>query len=182
MEQQMVNGVDVRALGEKISAIRHEPELGKFMFHVNNQWLEGGHSKTQIDSFYGTRQEHPHRRSFELEAAEPPVLLGGDEGPNPVEHLLNALVTCLTGAMVYHAAARGIHIEEIESEVEGDLDVRGFMGISPDVRKGYENIRVRFNVKSQGSPEELEECARYSPVLDVVSRGTKVDLQIQKKA
>lgn len=179
MESQVVNGVDVQALSETIRALRKEPELAKFQFKVNNEWLEGGHSRTTIESFYGTRTEHPHTRPFSLEAAEPPVLLGADEGPNPVEHLLNALVTCLTGAMVYHAAARGIRIDEIESSVDGDLDVRGFMGISPEIRKGYENVRVKFRVRSNGTPEQLRECALFSPVFDVVSNGTKVDVAVE---
>ena len=95
-------------LAETIRQIRMKPDLADFEFRVRNEWERGGHSKTTIQAFHGVNQENPHKTDFQLEADEPPVLLGRDLGPNPVEHLLNALVTCLTGALVYHAAARGI--------------------------------------------------------------------------
>jgi uncharacterized OsmC-like protein len=178
-EKTLVNGVEVDELGKKADALRAEPELGKFHFHAQNRWLGGGHSRTTVESFHGLGEEIPHTRTFVIDADEPIVLLGGDEGANPVEHLLNALVTCLTGAMVYHAAVRGIHIEELESTVEGDIDIRGFMGITDEVRKGYQNIRVTFRVKSDAPAAKLEECARFSPVFDVVTNGTEVDLQVE---
>ncbi len=115
-----------------------------------------------------------------LEADEPPVLLGEDRTANPVEYLLHALASCLTSSIIYKAAARGITIESLESTLEGDLDARAFLELSNDVRKGYQNIRVTFKVKSGASPEELKECAEFSPVLDVVTHGTPVSLRIEK--
>lgn len=179
--QNVVNGVDVAELKRKAGMMQQNPPLAKFEFRVQNKWLDAGHSQTTIRDFDGAGQHIEHRRTFQIDADEPPVLLGQDEGANPVEHLLNALVTCLTGAMVYHAAIRGIRIEEIESTVEGGLDIRGFMGLAPDVRKGYQNIRVNFKVKSDGTPEALEQCARFSPVFDVVSNGTNVSLSVERK-
>ena len=179
--KNVVNGVDVEALKEKAGVLKQQPELGKFTFKATNRWLGGGHSKTTVTEFHGEGKDIEHDQAFEMEADEPHVLLGGDEGANPVEHLLNALCTCLTGAMVYHAAVRGIKIDEVESTVEGDLDVRGFMGLSDDVRKGYQNIDVTFKVKSDASPEKLKECALFSPVHDVVANGTNVNLKIEKK-
>jgi uncharacterized OsmC-like protein len=179
--QTVINGVDVAALSETVDDLKKQPELGKFKFRVENKWIDGGRNRTIVKQFYGAGEEHPRPRQFELEADEPPVLLGRDEAPNPVEHLLNALVGCLTSSMVYHAAARGVHIDEIESMVEGDIDTRGFIGIAPDVRKGYQNIRVSFRVKSDAPKEVLEDCARFSPVFDTITRGTNVDLRINKK-
>ncbi len=176
----MVNGVDVQTLGEKAKQIKANPELGAFRFHVHNDWLSCGHSRTTIRSFYGVGEEIEHDEAFVLDADEPHVLLGGDEGPNPVEHLLNALVTCLTGAMAYHAALRGIHIEKLSSDVEGELDVRGFMGLEESVRRGYQNIKVTFHVKADAPKEKLEQCARFSPVFDTVTNGTNVELKIEK--
>jgi len=179
----VVNGVDVDRLGETVEAIRARSELGKFRFRAHNIWQKvGGYSKTEITDLYGMGEDHRHAQAFELVADEPPVLLGEDRGANPVEHLLSALVTCLTGSLVYHAAARGIVIDEVESEVEGELDLRGFLGIADDVRKGYQNIKVTFHVKSDAPSDQLEECARLSPVLDVVSNGTTVDLEIRAAA
>ena len=118
------------------------------------------------------------RVQVELECGEPTVLLGQDRGANPVEHLLNALIGCLTTTMAYHAAARGIEIEAIDSTLEGDLDLRGFLGISPDVRKGYREIRVTMRVKSKASPALLRELAQYSPVFDVCSRALPVKVEV----
>lgn len=179
-QMNIVNGVDVDQLGETIRTIREHPELGKFGFRARNTWQRvGGYNRTTITDFHGVGEDIEHRQEFVLEADEPPVLLGEDRGANPVEHLLNALVTCLTTSLVYHAAARGIVIDELESTIEGDMDLRGFLGISDEVRKGYENIRVSFRVKSDASPRDLEECARFSPVFDVVTHGTPVDLEIR---
>jgi uncharacterized OsmC-like protein len=181
-EQVVINGVDVEALGEKAEALRNDPGLGKARFRITNRWLGCGHNRSTVAGFRALRQEIPHERTFELEADEPPVLLGTDEGANPVEHLLHALAACLTSTLAYHAAANGIHIEEIESTLEGDLDLRGFMGLADDVRKGYENISVTFRVKTDASPEKLKALAQFSPVFDVVSHGTKVNLRIETRA
>lgn len=177
----LVNGVDTKALKEKIGVIGQNPELAKFRFRVAGEWLGCGHTRMTIKEFYGVGEEHrTDKDGFVIDADEPELLLGKDEGPNPVEYLLSSLVSCLTGAMVYHAAARGIEIEELESTVEGDIDVRGFLGLDENVRNGYQNIRVNFKVKSKGSESDLRECALFSPVYDVVTNGTKVDLSIEK--
>jgi len=116
-----------------------------------------------------------------MEADEPFVLGSNDKGANPVEHLLNALTSCMTNSLVCHAAARGINIEALESEVEGDIDLRGFLGLSNDVRKGYREIRVRFKVKStEQNLNRLKRLAEYSPVFDVVSSGTDVKFEIER--
>lgn len=179
MAEEIINGIEVRQLGRFIHRLRRGPELGRFQFRVRNRWLErGGHSQSTVRGFYGAGEEQNGRR-FRMEADEPKLLLGEDAGPNPVEYLLGALASCLTGALVYHAAARGIRIESCECELTGELDARGFLGIAPEVRKGYQSIEVRFKVKSDGTREQLEECARFSPVLDVVMHGTEVELDIE---
>ncbi len=177
----VINGVDVAELKRKAGMLQQNAPMAKFEFRVRNKWLDCGHSETTVCDFDGIGQRFQHRQTFKIQADEPAVLLGGDEAANPVEHLLNALVTCLTGSLAYHAAVRGIKIEEVEGEVVGDLDIRGYMGVAEDVRKGYQNIRVQFKVKSDAPAEVLEECARFSPVLDVVSHGTNVTLQIEKR-
>ena len=179
--KRIVNGVDTAELKRAIGDFQNDPSLARFKFRVTNKWIDGGHSRTTIKEFYGAGEEHrTDKEGHVLEADEPEVFLGADAAPNPVEHLLHALVTCLTGAMVYHAAARGIVIEELESSVEGDIDVQGFLGLKEDVRNGYQNIRITFRVKSDGAEEKLRECAFFSPVFDVVTNGTKVDVKIEK--
>jgi uncharacterized OsmC-like protein len=146
VQQKMVNGVDVDQLFATIEAIKGAPDIAKFQFRIRNKWINGGNNNTTVTDFYGAGQDHRHEVPFELEADEHQVLLGEDKGPNPVEYLLTGLTGCLTSALIYHAAARGIKIKGIQSRVEGDLDLRGFLGLSPDVKVGYENIRVYFKI------------------------------------
>jgi len=175
-----VNGIHMETLQGTVHAIEQEPDLGKCKFRARNQWLGGNHNCTTITGFYGARQEIPHKQSFQLHADEPPILAGGDDGANPVEHLLNALAACVTTSMVAHAAVRGIHIEALESELEGDIDLRGFLGLSDEVPKGFTEIRVRFKVKADvDNMERLKRLTGYSPVFNTLTQGTKVDIQVE---
>jgi uncharacterized OsmC-like protein len=178
--EKIINGIDVQALGKAMHELRQDPKLGDFRFRSFTRWIEGAYNRTTISSFYGAGKENDDRR-FDLVADEPHLLLGEDRGPNPVEYLLDALASCLTSSLVYHAAARGIRIDACECELEGSIDLRGYLGVSEDVRKGYQRIAATFRVVSDASAEQLERCARFSPVLDVVSRGTEVALAIEKK-
>ena len=127
-EKVITNGVNVTALGEVLEAVKGDPEIAKFQFRAKNEWLGGGHNRSTIQSYYGACQEQSSReKAFVFDNGEPPVLLGNDEGANPVEFVLHALAGCMTTTMVYHAAARGITIESIETELEGDLDLHGFL-------------------------------------------------------
>ncbi|MDB6155946.1 MAG: OsmC family protein [Chthoniobacteraceae bacterium] len=181
-EQKFVNKINVDELMETIGRVRQNPELGRSCFRVKNRWLEGGHNETSIHGFYIAGQEDDSRdEPFVLEADEPPVLLGENRGPNPVEYLLTALAGCLTSSMVYHAAAHGIRIEELESEVEGEIDLRGFLGIEKEVKKGYQNIHVNFKVRSDASPEKLRELALFSPVFDTITSPVPVMVHVEKK-
>lgn len=177
-----VNGIDMETLQGTINAIKEDPELGKCRFHVSNKWIDGNHNRTTIKSFYGAKEERPHKEPFELDCDEPALLAGGDQGANPVEHLLNSLAGCMTTSMVAHAAVRGIHIEELESQVEGDIDLRGFLGLAEDVPKGYTNIRVKFKVKADvENMERLKRLAQYSPTFNTLIDGTKVDVTVEPK-
>jgi uncharacterized OsmC-like protein len=178
----VINGVDVDRMGQTVQAIQQSPGLGASQFRAVNRWISGGHNRSTIQGFYGAGQEDTTRtKPFVLDADEPQVLLGKDQGPNPVEFVLHALAACLTTSLVYHAAARGIRIESVESKLEGDIDLRGFLGISDQVRKGYKAIRVNFTVKSDASPEQFEELAKFSPVYDIVSNPVPVSIQIKKQ-
>lgn len=174
-----INGVNVEQLGANINAIQGEPGLAKFQFRASNTWINGGHNRTTIKEFYGVGKEDTTRTEpFVLDADEPPVLLGEDQGANPVEFVLHALASCLTTSMVYHAAARGIKIDSVESRLEGDLDLRGFLGLAKDVRPGYQNLRVHFTVKSDAPAETLRELTKHSPVFDIVSNPVPVAISV----
>ena len=177
-----VNGINLDVLKETVSAIKGNPELGKCHFRARNKWIDATHNCSTISGFYGAKQEHTHKQQFELHADEPPILAGNDEAANPVEHLLHALASCVTTSMVAHAAVRGIHIEELESELEGDIDLRGFLGLAADVPKGYTNIRIKFKVKTDAANiETLKKLANFSPVYNTLLHGTNVDIQVEPK-
>ncbi len=169
-----VNGINLDVLKTTISAIQGDRELGKCKFRA--------HNCTNISGFYGAKQEMSHKQEFELHADEPAILAGEDEGANPVEHLLNALTGCITTSMVAHAAVRGIHIEALESELEGDIDLNGFLGLAADVPKGYTNIRVKFKVKTDPeNMKKLKSLVDFSPVYNTIIHGAKVDVQVEPK-
>jgi uncharacterized OsmC-like protein len=173
------NGVNVTALFETIDAVKHNPEIARFQFRARNRWVRGDHNRSTIAGFYGACDEMTHAAPFELDNGEPPVLLGADQAPNPVEYVLHALIGCLTTTLVYHAAARGITVESVESRLEGDLDLRGFLGLSEEVRKGFHAVRVQMRVKSSASPSVLRALAQYSPVYDIVSKSLPVDVSVE---
>ena len=178
----VVNGVDLETLLGTVSAIKDDPALGACRFRASNKWLGANHNRTTVTGFYAAKQEIAHKQTFALDADEPAILAGGDAGANPVEHLLHALASCVTTSMVAHAAVRGIHVEEVESELEGDIDLRGFLGLDDDVPRGYTDIRVKFKVKADEKDlARLEQLARYSPVFNSLTQGVRVDIRVEPK-
>ena len=179
---RVINGVDVDQMGATIQAVQQNTSLATFHFRAKNRWITGGHNRSTIQSFYGAGQENTGRKTpFVLDSDEPPVLLGKDQGANPYEFVLHALAAGLTTSLVYHAAARGIHIESIESTLEGDLDLQGFFGLSDRVRPGYKEIRVRFTIKTDASAEELKKLTELSPVYDIVSNPVPISIQVDTR-
>ena len=177
-----LNGVHLETLQGTVNAIAGDPAMGQCKFRASNTWLGGAHNRTRITGFYGASQEIAHRQSYELHADEPPILAGNDVGANPVEHLLNALAACVTTSMVAHAAVRGIRIESLESELEGDIDLRGFLGLDASVPKGFTDIRVNFRVKTD--PENidtLKQLSTFSPVLNTLTHGANVNIQVSEQ-
>lgn len=177
-----VNGIHLETLQGTVQAIEQDPELGKCRFRARNTWLDGNRNCTTVSGFYGAKQEIAHKQTYELHADEPPILAGQDTAANPVEHLLNALAACVTTSMVAHAAVRGIHIESLESELEGDIDLRGFLGLANDVPRGFTDIRIRFRVKSDvDNTERLKRLAAFSPVFNTLTQGANVDILVEAK-
>jgi uncharacterized OsmC-like protein len=177
------NGVDTEVLFGTLDAIKGMPELGKFQFRARNRWLGGAHNRTTIKDFYGAGKEDDTRtRTFVIDAGEPAILLGTDTGANPAEHLLHALAACLTTTLVYVAAARGVHLTEVESTLEGDMDVQGCLGLSNEYRNGFEQIRVSFRVKGDAPEEKLREVVaraqKRSAVFDMVTNGVPVAVDV----
>jgi len=175
----ITNGINVTEYEEIVEAVRDERALAKFEFRATNAWQGGGYNLTTIADFYGAGEEHgADGRRFSVAADEPPVLLGTDSAPNPVEFLLHALAACLTSSIVYKAAVNGIRIESIESYFEGDLDALRFLELSDEGRFGYQEIRAIFRVVADAPSDKLVEFAEFSPILDVVRNGVPVTIDI----
>jgi uncharacterized OsmC-like protein len=175
------NGVDTAALFATIEAVKGTNEIADFRFRATNRWISGTHNQSTLDGFYGAMQEMSHRQPFVFDADHPAVLVGQDNGPTPVEFLLHALAACLTAGIANIAAARGVHLDEVESTVEGDIDLLGILGLSKDVRNGYQQIRVSFRLRGD-DPEKLRtvvaQSQARSAVLDVLTNGVPVSIEV----
>jgi uncharacterized OsmC-like protein len=181
---KMVNGINVSELFRTIDAIKGNSEIAKFKFRATNEWINGTHCRATIKGFYGALKEDDSRPPMNYDMDEPPVLLGNNEGRNPVEYLLVALSGCLTTSLIAHASAKEIEIKGVQSRYEGDIDLRGFLGVSEDVPVGYKQIRVYFKIDADISDEQKEElcrmAAKYSPVYNTISNTTSVSVQPDK--
>jgi uncharacterized OsmC-like protein len=182
----LVNGVELNRLIDTIEAVKADPKVASFKFRIQNRWVDGGQNRSEVQQFSAGGNEVQHKNDLILEADEPEVLLGTDRGANPVEHLLHALAACVTTSMVYHAAARGIAVEEVESSLEGDLDLRGFLGLAPSVRKGYQQIRLKLKIKADVTDQELRDLAalgpNFSPVFDSITNGVPIAVTSERMA
>lgn len=175
----VLNGVDVDDLVETIEAIENDPTLARFQFRAHTEWKGGARSRTRIQDFsHAGKKDTSRDEPYQLEGDEPPVLLGSDTAPNAVETVLHALASCLSVGFVYNAAAKGIRVESLDFDLEGDLDLRGFLGLDENVRPGYESLRVTYRVEADASREQLEELCEYtqatSPVVDLLRNPVDV--------
>jgi uncharacterized OsmC-like protein len=178
---ESLNGVDVAQLVETVGAIQADPTLATFRFRASNTWLSGGHSRTAIRGFWGAGAEDTSRKEpFLLEGDEPPVLLGANHAPNAVEAVLHALASCLAVGVAYNAAAQGIIVRGQEFDLEGELDLHGFLGLSPDVRPGYSEVRVACRIDAAAPQQKIDELLAYvqatSPVLDILRNPVAVTI------
>jgi uncharacterized OsmC-like protein len=177
-----LNGLDRDAMQRTVAELAADPSLARFEFRARNVWIDGGENRSTIRDFYGAGQEDTSRTAdFEFTNGEPPVLLGSNEGANPVEFLLHALAGCVTTTTVLHAAARGIAIRSLSTELVGTLDLRGLLDLDPNVSPGYEGIRIRMHIEADCTDGELDDllafAERHSPVCSTVCRPVPVRLE-----
>lgn len=177
-----INGLNVQAAVDTIAALKADKSLARFQFRARNRWVNGGENRSTIRDFYGAGQEDTSRTaSFEFTNGEPPVLLGDNEGANPVEFLLHALAGCVTTTFVLHAMARGIAIRELSTELKGDIDLQGLLGLDDSVPAGYEQISIQMHVKADCTDAELDDllsyAQRHSPVCNTVCRPVPVVIE-----
>jgi uncharacterized OsmC-like protein len=178
-DQNVLNGLDMDALVATVQAIKADPLLADFEFRARNQWINGGANRSQIRDFYGAGREDDSRTEpFEFTNGEPPVLLGANEGANPVEYLLHALAGCVTTTTVLHAAARGIRIRRLSTELKGKIDVQGMLALDDSAPIGYRSIDIEMDIEADCSDDELEDLLSFardhSPVCNTVCRPVPV--------
>jgi uncharacterized OsmC-like protein len=179
-ERVPMNGVDTPTLFATINAVKGQPELAKFRFTATNTWMRGTHSRSRIELFSGAGADHKHTGDVQFDADHPAVLVGQDAAPTPVEFLLHAIASCITAGIGNIAAARGVKLTSVEATVEGDIDLRGILGLSDEVRNGYQQMRVNYRITGDASPEKLREIVEQakarSAVYDVLTNGIPVEI------
>ena len=176
------NGVDTATLFATIDAVRANHNIADFQFRATNRWISGTHNQSTLHGFFGATQEMTHQQRFTYDADHPAVLVGQDNAPTPVEFLLHALAACLTAGIANIAAARGVNLTSVESTVEGDINLLGILGLSDQVRNGYQQIRVNFTLRGD-DPDQLravvEQSRRRSAVFDVLTNGVPVAIAVE---
>ena len=179
------NGVNTPALMATINAVKATPALAKFKFRASSRWVDGTYTESKVESFSGAGGEHAHQTQFTYAADHPAVLVGQDRGATPIEFLLHGLASCITAGIGNIAAARGVTLTSVESTVEGDIDLRGILGLSNDVRNGYERICITFDIKGDAPAEKLREIVEQSKarsaVFDVLTNGVPVEVTINAR-
>ena len=184
--QKTCNGLDLAQMVGTVEALKQDPSMARFEFRARNLWINGGENRSRIQDFFGAGVEDTSRRvPFEFTNGEPPVLLGNNEGANPVEYLLHALAGCVTTTTVLHAAARGIRIHKLSTELKGCIDLQGLLALDDTIDAGYESIRIEMDIEADCSDEELDGLIDFakdhSPVCNTVCKPIPVKLQRKQK-
>jgi uncharacterized OsmC-like protein len=181
-EPEPHHGVKTPQLFATINAVAGQPELAKFTWRADSHWVHGTHSRSTVSGYFGAGGDQSRGKSFTADADHPAVLCGDDNGPTPVEWVLHGLAACLTAGIANIAAARGVELDEVTATVEGDMDLRGILGITDEVRNGFQGIRVRFEVKGDAPTEKLrqivEQSRARSAVFDVITNRTPVTIEV----
>ena len=176
------NGVNTPVLMATINAVKDNPGLAKFRFRASSRWIDGTYSESKVEAFSGAGGDHMHSSEFRYGADHPSVLVGQGRGPTPIEFLLHGLAACITAGIGNIAAARGVTLASVESQVEGDIDLQGILGLSEQVRNGYQRIRIDFTIAGDAPPEKLrqivEQSRARSAVYDVLTNGVPVDVTV----
>jgi uncharacterized OsmC-like protein len=181
-ETSVNNGVNVEALLAAREALKNAPEAAKFTWRASCKWQNGTHSQTSIKGFHGLGEEQKHKTEFSFDADHPEIFASEDLGVTPIEYVLIGLASCLTAGVAAVAQNRGIQLRSVEAKLEGSMDIQGILGIDSDVRNGYDDIKVTFNIDADASKKEIEavvaQSQKRSAVYDVLTNPTNVTVQV----
>jgi uncharacterized OsmC-like protein len=176
------NGVNVDALLAAREALKAAPQAARFTWKATCKWKNGTHSETTVQNFEGLGQQQKHRTEFSFSADHPEIFASEDLGATPVEYVLVGLASCLTAGVAAVAQNRGIQLRSVEARLEGEMDIQGILGIDSDVRNGYDNIKVTFNIDADASKKEIEalvaQSQKRSAVFDIVTNPTNVTVEV----
>jgi uncharacterized OsmC-like protein len=176
------NGVNVQALLDAREVLKGAPEAAQFTWKATSKWQGGVHTTTRIQNFFGLGEEQTHKDETVLEADHPEVFAAPDDAITPIEYLLVGLTSCLTGGIASVAQNRGIQLRSVEATVEGNHDIRGILGADSDVRNGFNDIKITFNVDADASPEDIEalvaQSQKRSAVFDALTNPTDVTVEV----
>jgi len=176
------NGVNVGALLDARNALIDAPEAADFTWRATNEWLRGTHSKTTIQQYSGLGADHEHKSVFSYTADHPEVFASEDLAPTPVEFLLVGLASCLTAGVAAVAQNREIQLRKVTATIEGDMDVRGILGIDSDVRNGFSKIKVSYKIDADATPDEIKalvaQSQKRSAVYDIITNPTDVSVEV----
>ncbi|WP_019583212.1 OsmC family protein [Thioalkalivibrio sp. ALE16] len=180
--QNTMNGLNVDQMTTTVQALQDNRELAQFEFRARNTWISGGENRSTIKDFYGAGAEDTSRSTgWEFTNGEPPVLLGNNEGANPVEYLLHALAGCVTTTTVLHATARGIRIRSLSTELKGMINLEGLLALNDEVPAGYQDIAIQMQIDADCSEQELDDLLGFaqdhSPVCNTVCRPVPVRIE-----
>jgi uncharacterized OsmC-like protein len=181
-ETPIDNGVNVQALLDARDALSETPEGAQFTWRASTEWLKGTHSQNTIEGFFGLGGEQAHRSTFSYDADHPEVFAAQDNGPTPVEFVLVGLGACLTAGIAAVAQNRGIQLNSVKATIEGDMDILGILGADPDVRNGFNGIKVKYEIDADASPEEIQglvaQSQKRSAVFDAITNPTNVTVEV----
>jgi len=176
------NGVNVDALLAAREALKGAPQAAKFKWRASCKWQNGTHSKTDIRGFFGLGDEQKHKTEFSFDADHPEIFASEDKGVTPVEFVLVGLASCLTAGVAAVAQNRGIQLRSVEAKLEGSMDIQGILGIDSDVRNGYDDIKITFNIDADASKKDIEalvaQSQKRSAVYDIITNPTNVSVQV----
>jgi uncharacterized OsmC-like protein len=176
------NGVNVQALLEAREALSAAPEAAQFTWRATNTWMNGTHSQSTVEGFFGLGAEQRHKTVSNFDADHPELFASEDNGITPVEYVLVGLASCLTAGVAAVAQHRQIQLRSVSATIEGDMDVQGILGIDSDVRNGFNGIKVSYTIDADASPEDIEalvaQSQKRSAVYDIVTNPTNVTVKV----
>ena len=181
-ESTINNGVNVQALLDTRAALRDAPEGAQFTWRASTEWLNGTHSQSTVESFFGLGEEQVHKSTFSFSADHPEVFASEDNGATPVEYVLVGLASCLTAGIAAVAQNREIQLRSVKATIEGDMDILGILGGDPDVRNGFNGIRVNYEIDADATEDEISalvaQSQKRSAVFDVITNPTNVAVTV----